>query len=35
MSLTPTAAQTLRNALATAVVVPVTPYAEDLSLIHI
>jgi 4-hydroxy-tetrahydrodipicolinate synthase len=29
MSLTPTAAQMLRNALATAVVVPVTPYTED------
>jgi 4-hydroxy-tetrahydrodipicolinate synthase len=29
MSLTPAAAQTLRNALATAVVVPVTPYAAD------
>jgi 4-hydroxy-tetrahydrodipicolinate synthase len=29
MSLTPTAAHTLRNVLATAVVVPVTPYAED------
>ena len=29
MSLTPTAAQILRNALATAVVVPVTPYTAD------
>jgi 4-hydroxy-tetrahydrodipicolinate synthase len=29
MSLTPAAAQTLRNALATAVVVPVTPFGED------
>ncbi len=29
MSLTPTAAHTLRNVLATAVVVPVTPFTED------
>jgi 4-hydroxy-tetrahydrodipicolinate synthase len=29
MSLTPTAAQRMRSALATAVVVPVTPYTED------
>ena len=29
MSLTPTAAQRMRNALATAVVVPVIPYQAD------